>query len=255
VARDFNMTANYAFIHGGGQGGWVWQHTIDALNLQTTGSFGRALALDAPGCGAKRGRATLDLTLPDVARELISDIEAAGMREVVLVGHSQGGQAMALMLQMRPDLFRQLVYVSCSIPLPDQNVLQMMGKGPQGSNVNEVGWAAGMGDVDARARYEQLFCNDMNREMAKTFLANLDQDSWPLQTYSYSEWRYDQLDAVPSTYVICLRDRALPVQWQETFATRFKCQRSVRIDTGHQAMTSRPHALAEILRYEAGVVE
>jgi hypothetical protein len=129
----------------------------------------------------------------------------------------------------------------------------MMGKGPQGSHVDEVGWAVGMGDSDTRARYEQLFCNDMNRDMAKTFLANLDKDSWPLQTYNYNQWRYDALDNVPSTYVICLRDKALPVQWQETFATRFKCERRVRIDTGHQAMTSRPHALAEILRHEAGI--
>jgi hypothetical protein len=50
---------DYALLHGGGQGSWVWDETIAALGVQGGGTFGRALALDAPGCGAKRGRAFL----------------------------------------------------------------------------------------------------------------------------------------------------------------------------------------------------
>jgi pimeloyl-ACP methyl ester carboxylesterase len=249
--RVFKMAVNYAFIHGGGQGGWVWQDTIAALYVQAAGKFGRALALDAPGCGHKRGRDTTQLSLREVAQELINDIDAAGMRDVVLVGHSQGGQVMALMVQLRPELFRRLIYVSCSIPLPGQTVIQMMGKGVQGSNADEVGWPSGSEAQDHNARYAQLFCNDMNSEMTRLFLASLDKDSWPLQTYAFTDWDTAHLEDVPASYVICLRDKILPVQWQETFATRFKAERSVRIDTGHQAMTSRPHALAEILRYEA----
>ena len=36
----------------------------------------------------------------------------------------------------------------------------------------------------------------------------------------------------------------------EIFARRLKADRVVRIDAGHQAMTSRPHALAEIILRE-----
>ena len=57
-----------------------------------------------------------ELTLEDVATEFIEDIERAGMENVVLVGHSVGGQAMALMAELQPELFRRLVYVSCLIP-------------------------------------------------------------------------------------------------------------------------------------------
>ena len=45
---------DFAFLHGGGQGSWVWRETIAALHQQTAGAFGRATTLDAPGCGAKR---------------------------------------------------------------------------------------------------------------------------------------------------------------------------------------------------------
>lgn len=82
-------SANFAFLHGGGQGGWVWDEAIAALDRQTNGAFGRAVALDVPGCGTKRGRVTDNIDNEGVARELIVDIERAGMNDVILVGHSQ----------------------------------------------------------------------------------------------------------------------------------------------------------------------
>jgi hypothetical protein len=43
------------------------------------------------------------------------------------------------------------------------------------------------------------------------FLSRLGQDSWPAPTYSHQNWRYDHLDAVAASYVVCLRDGSLPV--------------------------------------------
>ena len=36
-------SADYVFLHGGGHGGWVWNETIAALELQGMGKFGRAV--------------------------------------------------------------------------------------------------------------------------------------------------------------------------------------------------------------------
>lgn len=82
---------DYVFLHGGGQGGWVWQETMTALHQQTGGKFARVLALDAPGCGEKRGRNTAGLDVDDVVTELLADISARGLKDVILVGHSQAG--------------------------------------------------------------------------------------------------------------------------------------------------------------------
>ncbi|MBY0423968.1 MAG: hypothetical protein K2Q06_16820, partial [Parvularculaceae bacterium] len=70
------------------------------------------------------------------------------------------------------------------------------------------------------------------------------------ESYAARNWSYDRLGAVPAAYVVCLRDACLPVSWQEKFARRLRA-RIVRLDAGHQAMTTRPHALAEILLKEA----
>jgi pimeloyl-ACP methyl ester carboxylesterase len=242
---------DYVFLHGGGQAGWVWRETIAALHRQTDGQFGRALTLDAPGCGAKRGRNTADLDLDAVVTELLSDIFSSGLRRIVLIGHSQAGTILPRLAEARPELFRRLIYISCIAPLPGQTILQQMGSGLQGSRQDEVGWPVDPRTVDAKQRQAMMLCNDMNDTDTSQFLAKLGQDNWPAQTMSASDWRYNHLKGVESTYVTCLRDGILPLAWQETFALRFNTGRKVAIDAGHQVMNTRPHALAEILRYEA----
>lgn len=242
---------NFAFLHGGGQGSWVWDQAIRALRSQAGRKDLGILALDVPGCGTKRERATAELTLQAVAEELVGDIKTSGLRDVVLVGHSQAGQAMALMVGLKPGLFRRLIYVSCSIPLRGQSVIEMIGKGAQGTNPREVGWPAELEGLTADKRFAVLFCNDMLPQVRDDFLARLGHDQWPLATYAFKDWDYTALGAVPSTFVSCRQDRILPLAWQEVFAQRFQCERSVSIDAGHQAMITRPDALTQILRDEA----
>ncbi len=248
-----NNPENYVFMHGGGQGGWVWDETIEALKIQTNGTFGRALALDAPGCGAKRGRQTDALKIADVAQELVADIEAAGLEDVILVGHSQAGQVLPLMAALNPSLFKRLVYVSCLAPAAGQGVFQMMGNGVHGSDENEIGWPADPATTTPAERFALMFCNDMTMDETTAFSAKLGKDAWPPQVYTETDWRYDHLGAIPSTYVICLQDMSLPAAWQGRFAKRFGVGREIRVDAGHQVMNTRPHSLAELLRGEASL--
>ncbi len=189
--------------------------------------------------------------MEQVAQELVSEIEDVGLRNVVMVGHSQAGQAVPIMARLRPELFRRLIYVTCSAPLPGQNVQQMIGKSLHCSNSEEVGWPVDPATTSVEDRYDRMFCNDMTVEGKAAFLRQLGGDMWPAATYSETGWRYDDCDRIPSTFVLCLRDQSLPLVWQERFAKRLGTQRLVRIDAGHQVMNSRPHALAEILRLEA----
>lgn len=237
---------DYVFLHGGVQGGWVWSEAVAALGAQTNGEFGRALALDIPGCGAKRDRRTDGLGMDEIAADLIADIEAAGFRDIVLVGHSQAGTVLPRLLRLRPRLFRRAVYVSCVAPLPGQTVLNH--RDPQ---AGDTAPAASAAPRDTEAFFLKSFCNDMDPEQARRFLQQLGRDSWPARSYSETDWPYDHLGATPASYFVCLRDAAVPAPWQERFAERFKASSVVRLDAGHQVMITRPHALAEALRHEA----
>jgi pimeloyl-ACP methyl ester carboxylesterase len=240
---------DFAFLHGGGQGSWVWAETI--AQMQALGGDGlRCLALDVPGCGARRGRDTSAIAFEDIARELVADIDAAGLRDVVLVGHSQAGMPMPLMAELAPGLFAKLVFVTCSAPLDGVSTIEQMGNGLQGANPEQVGWPVDPATTSMAERFRVMFCNDMSDAEADAFLGRLGQDQWPTSSYSHREWRRDHLAAMPVSYVLCERDRSLPPAWQETFAARLHADRIVRLDAGHQVMNTRPRELAAILLAE-----
>ena len=243
---------NFGFLHGGGQGSWIWPETVAALKAQSGGTA-NCIALDVPGCGAKRGRDTSAIEFDDIARELNADIDAAGMRDVVLVGHSQGGTVMPRMVEFAPSLFRRLIYVTCDAPPPGMRVIKLMGSCLHGEREDRIGWPLDPKTTPMEERYRVMFCNDMSPHQRDEFLAKLDQDMWPLSSYTYDDWQYDRPASIPATYVFCLQDMSLPPPWQERFAETLQVDKTVRIDAGHQVMNTRPQALAEVVLAEADV--
>lgn len=240
-------SVSFAFLHGGGQAGWIWDETLAALAAQAGGAGVPAIAFDLPGCGTKRAQDLTGLTVRDVAAAFVDDLARSGLRDIVLVGHSNAGTIMPLVAQMRPDLVARYVYVSCMAPPPGQTVRQVM--------ASRHAIPASAADAAPLDRLRTMFCNDMAAGQIPDFLGKLGHDHWPtLSSLDETGWHYDHLADKPATYVICLQDQALPAAWQETFAARLHVQRLVRIDAGHQAMNTRPHALAEILRHEAGLL-
>ena len=102
-----------------------------------------------------------------------------------------------------------------------------------------------------RARLRALFCNDMAPSAAEAFLDRLGADGWPPSSYRWSDWRYDHLDAIPASYVLCMRVMTFDMASQTIFAERLRADRVIHVDAGHQVMNTRPQALAEIVRLEA----
>lgn len=241
---------DFVFLHGGGQGSWVWDETIAAIAAQSGGSS-RCLAIDVPGCGTKRGRDTGEIAFSDIARELAQDIEAAGFKDVVLVGHSQAGTALPAIYAQRRELFARLIFVSCIAPDPGLTVVEMTAKRMRENGQDEGGRALTDESQPMRERYRIMFCNDMTPPQTDAFLDKLGHDAWPPSSYTATNWSYDHLAGVPVSYVLCERDAILPLVWQERFADRVHARSAPRIDAGHQVMNTRPHALAEVLLLEA----
>lgn len=237
-----------ALLHGGGQGSWVWEPTV--LALEAKGA--RVLALDVPGCGAKRGRDVAGMTVDQVAAELLADIARWTGDPVTLVGHSLGGVVLTRMAEAAPERFARLIYVSCAAPSPGQTPIAMIGGGVQGASDSEVGWPVDPATHSPEQRYRAMFCNDMAADEADDFLARLGPDVWPTDAFTRSDWRYDHLAQMAVSYVVLGRDQALPPAWQERFAARVHADRIARLDAGHQGMWTRPKALADVLLAEAG---
>jgi pimeloyl-ACP methyl ester carboxylesterase len=242
--------ADFVFLHGGGQGGWIWDETIAAIAQQSANANGgtaRCLALDIPGCGTKRGRDTADMVFDDIVSELAADIAAAGFDKPLIVGHSQAGQVLPKLELAMPGAFARHVYVSCIAQANGHTIGDMMAlqtaqepDGPLARVFNDP-------DCTPRERFRVMFVNDMAREEQERFLDKLEQDVWPPLAYTHTHWTYDQLAAVACTYVHCMQDQVLTPHWQRIFAERFRCDETVHIDAAHQVQNTRPQALAEVL--------
>ena len=99
------------FLHGGDHGGWCWERVIACLAAHPD-LFGKAVALDAPGCGLKRGRPTEGLSVADVVAELNADVRAAGVKDAIIVGQSLAGVIVPRMVTADPDLYSQVVMLT-----------------------------------------------------------------------------------------------------------------------------------------------
>jgi pimeloyl-ACP methyl ester carboxylesterase len=237
---------DFVFLHGGGQGSWIWDETIAALALQS-GGVARCLALDVPGCGTKRGRDTAQMSFENIVDELAADISAAGFDRPLLVGHSQAGQVLPKLEQAMPGAFARQVYVSCIAQSNGHTIGDMMAMQIEQDPDGPLARVFNDPDCTARERFRVMFVSDMAHDEQEAFLDKLEQDAWPPVAYSHAEWSYDHLAAVPCTYVLCLKDQVLTPHWQRIFAERFRCDEIVHIDAAHQVQNTRPQALAEVL--------
>ena len=242
------MTLDLAFVHGGGQGAWVWGETVGALTAASDRV--RCLTLDVPGCGAKRHRDISLLDIDDVARELIAEIDESELQNVVLVGHSQAGMLLPRMVEYAPARFDRLVYVTCSAPPPGTSIMTLLGEGLQGQRDDCIGWPLDEKTTPMTELFREMFCTGMSSHEQDAFLAKLLHDTWPPRTYDQTDWRYDHLSMPPATYIICERDKSLPRAWQRRFAARLGAERTLHIDAGHQVMNTHAELLAEVLLAE-----
>ena len=91
------------FVHGSGGNARVWNRQVDELSSVTT------LAIDLPGHGSAGGAGRESIA--EYASDVLARLDAAGLRRVILVGHSMGG-AIAQMFALRyPERLDALVLV------------------------------------------------------------------------------------------------------------------------------------------------
>lgn len=174
------MTIDLVFVHGGGQGAWVWDQTVSALTAKSDRV--RCLTLDVPGCGAKRDREISSLDIGDIARELVAEIATSGLQNIVLVGHSQAGMLIPRMVEYAPTSFARMVYITCSAPPPGTSIMQLLGEGVHGQRDDCIGWPLDEKTTPMTELFREMFCTQMSTDEQEAFLAKLFHDTWPPRT-------------------------------------------------------------------------
>lgn len=220
--------ATFLLVHGAWHGAWTWDHLVPAL--EGTGHQVRTVELASHGAAAEG--------LGDLAADVAIVTEALDAIEgpVVLVAHSYGGIPITQAAAGRDDV-SHLVYV-CAFLLDvgDSLLSSLGGAAPD--------WIEPTADGSATrvTRPREVFYADVEEQVAAACEARLSLQSIPsfADTLTAAAWT-----EIPSTYVICEQDQAIPPPAQEAMSGRAGTVH--RLSTSHSPFLSQPEELAAIL--------
>jgi pimeloyl-ACP methyl ester carboxylesterase len=172
--------------------------------------------------------------------EVIADAAAAIDGPVVVVAHSYGGVPTTQAFRQAGNVAR-IVYVASFQLLAGEALVSTNGGAlmPWSRRRQQQGF----GDYVEVISPMTAFYNDVDAVIARRAVDQLGFQSYASMTQPLTATAWQ---TIPSTYVICEADNAIPVATQEAMAGR--ADDAVRLPTSHSPFLSQPAALADVIR-------
>jgi pimeloyl-ACP methyl ester carboxylesterase len=229
-------------VHGGGLAANSWELTINEIRRLTTELT--VLAVDLPGRCAKPGD-LFTVKIADFVDSVVGDIEDAGLDEFVLVGHSLAGLTVpGVATKLGSSRVREIVFASAFVPPEGKSIVDTL-TGPLATTARRNARKGGLSETPSwGARFTYL--NGVPRARRRFMVGKLYPESARVLAEKVS--RSDMPDAIPRTWILTLRDRALSAKSQRRSIDAIGgVQTLIPMDTCHCLMVSEPVRLAEIL--------
>jgi len=251
------MALPVVLVHGGGHGAWCWGPMVGHLRAPV-------LAVDLPPKAVRGGPDRFadlpelrTLTVADFAASVLVDVDAAGFDRFVLVGHSLAGVTIPEVARRAPERVAHLVFLSCTIPAEGGSTLDRLHDDLAAMAREQVDRA--MTTPATGERGAAPLPDDVLRQM---FGTDLDDTAMQLVLDRFGTEVIGVIDekvsraglssGIPKTWIRLLRDTALSVADQDTSIEHLEASPGgtvtvVDLDTGHNAMLSRPAEVAAIV--------
>jgi len=226
----------YILLHGAWHGGWCWGRVAPQLRASGHTVF-------TPTFTGVSDRAHLLSPAVDMSthvEDVVRLIDAEGITDAILVGHSYAGMVVAGVAERRPDALKLRVHLDAFVPIDGEAAIDLLPEGPA-HHYREAVAGPGFGWLIPPRSLEVLGVKDQ---------ADLD---WltprltphPWATYAETISLGDAEARVPGVFIEC-------VDWMRVFqpqAERARARGWVvhELPTGHEAMVTAPEALATLL--------
>jgi pimeloyl-ACP methyl ester carboxylesterase len=228
----------YLLFHGAMRGAWLWHRVVPLL--EQGGAV--AIAYELPGHGVRSGeRAGVNMSryIADAA----SFITARDLNDLILVGHSMSGIIISKLAERMPDRIRHLVYLAAVVPRDGEALIDLLTPERQESLRKLEGKAEELfGPIDA---LRPSYFTDLTGKDQDFYLKQLTPQ--PLAPF-FEKTVLKQFSGLkmPRTYIMGLRDKALPPGLTRGFADRLGVT-PVEVDAGHDMMVAKPLEVAGAL--------
>lgn len=226
----------FVLVHGAWHGGWCWRPVADRLR-------GAGHVVFTPTCTGLGERAHLlsrDITLDTFTTDIANLIEAEELADIVLVGHSFGGNPISGVADRMPNRVKHLVYLDSLMVEP--------GKAPFDSLPADV--------VAARRKAAEQSSGGLSLPNPAPSVFGVPDGpdaAWvkrrltphPISTYeSKLTIKGPVGNNLPRTYIHCTDPSYAALEASRQWVRQQQGWRWMEIATGHDAMVTAPDELA-----------
>lgn len=234
---DAGGPVSLVLVHGAMSTSVMWDGVVQHL---AHGS----LAVDLPGRRYKPADLAT-VTRTDWVRSVCDDIEAAGLDNVILVGHSSAGIVIPGVAAFMQGQVHGLIFVTANVPAEGGAPVDFMRPDLQERTTGKQDWivekTSGRTIGGLRPGEPPI---QTQLELVENGPAGGIEAPGPL--YEPFTWAGVPMH-LPRTYVRCLRDKIISPELVETMVSNMSGARIVDIDAGHHVATKSPVELAAVL--------
>ncbi len=231
--------ATYVLVHGGGHGGWCYQHVARLLRARGHEVYTPTLT----GLGEREHLLSPDIDLDTHITDVVKVMQFEDLHDVILVGHSYGGMVITGIADRATDRVGHIVYLDAANPENGQSLVDV-------AELFMEAARAGARVVDG----VELVLFPGNDPMGYYGVTDPAQIEWMKTKLTPHPWKcFEQklvltneaaMRAIPETHIVCTE--TLPTRDVEALKASSE-GRLWDIDTGHDLMISEPEAVAELL--------
>jgi pimeloyl-ACP methyl ester carboxylesterase len=232
----------FVLVHGAWHGGWCWGKVAATLRS-------RGHTVHTPtqtGLGERAHLISKSITLDTFVEDITNHIKYEELKDIILVGHSFGGNAISGTADRMPDRIKRIVYLDAAMLENGQSVFSLLPP--------DV--------VAARTKAAQEVSGGLYipAPPAAAFgLSDPAQQAWltarltphPFNTFtSPLNLKNKIANGLPAIYISCTDPAYAPLNASKEVVKKIG-MKMVEIKTGHDAMVSLPDTLTDMLDAES----
>ncbi|MFI7006824.1 alpha/beta fold hydrolase [Streptomyces sp. NPDC050145] len=236
--------ANFVLVAGARLGAWAWDDVVPYLRAADGGGHG-VYPVTLSGL-AERAGGVVSVGRQGHVRDVVDFVERAGLRDVVLVGHSYAGVPVGQAAGLIGERLRRVVFVDSSVPVDGEPFVAEWPDGGAGVRAS-IAANGGWWPCAPAAHFEG---HGLSPEQIARIVAG--STPHPGSTLTEPAVLTRPLGELPATYILCgLGGDELESPVAEL--VKGERWRLAELDTGHWPMFSQPRELAGVLVEAAGV--
>jgi pimeloyl-ACP methyl ester carboxylesterase len=229
-----NPKSKIVLVHGAFRGGWAWQKVRRILQSQGFEVF----ALSLTGAGEKAHLLSAEITLQTWVEDIVNLLNCEDLRDVILVGHSQGGVVIQAVAEAIAERISKLVFIDapvlrdgeCAIDVLPKSVREKFGETPKNALIPPMPLQA-------------------NEYFSDEEIAWFNQRLTPVPTNPSLEKIHIERSAnLPHTYIFCSQTPPFyPASYTRQRFDRERINYQL-IDAPHDCIWTHAELIAEILK-------